>query len=95
VSVVTLLSPLLRSDPHQDSWSYLLRSVKKKHCHILEEIKSGYEAQARVSARHHLNKQEEWKSNFLLAKLKLEKETENWKQKLHNLDIELASAKDC
>jgi hypothetical protein len=60
----------------------------------LEEIKSGYEAQARVSARHHLNKQEEWKSKLLLAKLKLEKKTDNWKKELPNLDIELTTAKD-
>ncbi len=68
--------------------------MKKKHSHILEEITSGYKAQARVSARHHLNKQEEWKSKLLLAKLKLEKKTDNWKQQLHNLDIELTTAKD-
>ncbi len=68
--------------------------MQKKHSHILEEIKSGYKDQARVSARHHLNKQEEWKSKLLLAKLKLEKETDNWKKQIHNLDIKLTTAKD-
>ena len=50
--------------------------MKKKHSHILEKIKSEYEAE------------------LLAAKLKLEKEIEKWEEKLHNLDIDLTTAKD-
>jgi hypothetical protein len=68
--------------------------VKKKHSQILEDMKSGYKAEACISARHQLKRQEEWKSKLLLAMLKLEKETDNWKQQLYNLDIKLTTAKD-
>jgi hypothetical protein len=58
----------------------------------LDKIKPGYEAEALVSERRLLKKQEDWKPELLAAKARLENEREKWQQKLHNLDIDLTTA---
>ncbi len=72
----------------------LLPLVKKKHLQELDKIKSGYKAEARVSERWLLKKQEDWKHELLAAKATLGNEREKWQQKLCKLDINLSTAND-
>jgi hypothetical protein len=68
--------------------------VKKKHTQILGRQQSFYEAEARVSGRQLMKKQESFKSKMKAAELKLKSEQLKLEDELRSVDIDLSTTKD-
>ncbi len=68
--------------------------MKKKHKVVLDKVKAGYKAEARVTDRQHMNNQELLKNRIYSAQMKLKTDNEKWQENLHKLDIALSTAKD-